>query len=171
MTTDLNLPFETPSLAKEDEFQQWLNSNKPKSKRHRNTDSEYSEQARFVAWCRSHGDQRLHLIYSHLNGIVTHYNAAVKAKRSGALAGLPDLFLPVAIAPWHGLYIEMKRAKGGVVSPEQESRMVLLRQQGYRCVVANGCEEAKRTVMEYIYNSTPPLDTLSRGAEQSRGGA
>lgn len=150
MSPDLNLPFETQSIAKDDDFQQWLNTNKPKRGRRRNTDSEYAEQARFIAWCRSHDDQRLHLIYSHLNGIVTHYNAAVKAKRSGAIAGLPDLFLPVAIAPWHGLYIEMKRVTGGVVSPEQESQMNLLRRQGYRCVVANGCEEAKRLVMNYI---------------------
>jgi len=69
--------------------------------------------------------------------------AAVKAKKSGVMRGVPDLFAP----EWN-LYIEMKRQKGGALSPEQKDWHQYLSD---RCeaavIVALGCDDAIRKVM------------------------
>ena len=41
---------------------------------------------------------------------------AARMKRTGTRAGVPDIFLPVSNGREHGLFIEMKRRKGGTVS-------------------------------------------------------
>lgn len=114
------------------------------------TPSEYQEQVDLIAWCDTHPDRRLHLIYSHLNGMRTNIGAAKKAKASGARKGIPDLFLPVASRGFNGLYIELKRAKGGSLSPEQKEWMALLKGQGYECVRCNGAEAAKVALLQYL---------------------
>ena len=64
--------------------------------------------------------------------------------------GFPDLFLPIPIAKWHGLFIELKRIKGGVVSPEQKDWIAFLQEQGYGAVVCKGWLEARNTLVDYL---------------------
>ena len=59
-------------------------------------------------------------------------------RREGVMRGVPDLFVPA----W-GLWIEMKRTKGGVVSVEQADWIEYLQGLGYAAVVCRGCDEAK----------------------------
>lgn len=40
-------------------------------------------------------------------------------KAEGVRVGIADIFLPVARVGWHGLYLELKRGKGGVRSEAQ----------------------------------------------------
>ena len=54
------------------------------------------------------------------------------------MRGVPDLFVPA----W-GLWIEMKRTKGGVVSVEQADWIEYLQGLGYAAVVCRVCDEAK----------------------------
>ena len=72
---------------------------------------------------------------------------AVKIKRLGGLAGIPDLFFPSL-----KLFIELKRVKGGVVSKEQKEVMSKLTEIGYTCYVAKGFEEAKKIILKHIDN-------------------
>jgi hypothetical protein len=116
--------------------------------------TEYTEQCKLIAWCDRHPDDRHKLIYSHLNGMRSTAQTYIKERKAGARAGIPDLFLPIAIAPHHGLYIEMKRDGGGVVSPDQKKMICLLKQQGYAVFVANGCEEAKLIITNYLNANT-----------------
>jgi hypothetical protein len=51
--------------------------------------------------------------------------------QEGVNPGIPDLCLPVPREPYHGLYIELKTSTGKV-SSEQERKIELLKQQGYR---------------------------------------
>ena len=64
--------------------------------------------------------------------------------------GVPDLCLPVARGGYHGLYIELKRAVGGILSDEQKWWIDELKSQGYAAIVCHGAEEAIRTIKEYL---------------------
>lgn len=71
-------------------------------------------------------------------------------KEQGVKPGIPDLFLPCARGGFHGLYIEMKRRKGGRVSIEQKKMIIALREQGYRVEVCQGWEEARDIITAYM---------------------
>ena len=62
-------------------------------------------------------------------------SAAVKTL--GYQAGTLDIFLPE-----YRVYIELKRQKGGSLSPEQKARIPRLESAGYRVIVARGAVDA-----------------------------
>ena len=74
----------------------------------------------------------------------------MRLKMEGVRAGVPDLFLPVATGGKHGLFIEMKRTKGGTISPEQKDWLAHLNEQGYRAEVCKGFEAAKAVIQDYF---------------------
>jgi len=119
--------------------------------------SEHAEQAFVVAWARAHEhiEPRLAMLLSIPNGANKSPAARAKFQREGLRAGVPDLFLaaPELVAweePAHGLFVEMKRVRGGVVSPEQRAWHEALRGQGYRVVVAKGAEEGITAIQDYL---------------------
>ena len=62
---------------------------------------------------------------------------AAKVRALGYQAGTLDIFLPE-----HRVYIELKRQKGGALSPEQKARIPRLEAAGYRVIVARGAVDA-----------------------------
>lgn len=62
---------------------------------------------------------------------------AALVKTLGYQAGTLDIFLP----EYH-IYIELKRQKGGSLSPEQKARIPRLESAGYRVIVARGAVDA-----------------------------
>ena len=62
---------------------------------------------------------------------------AAAVKTLGYQAGTLDIFLPE-----HHVYIELKRQKGGSLSPEQKARIPRLEAAGYRVIVARGAVDA-----------------------------
>lgn len=91
----------------------------------------------------------LRLLHHIPNGGKRNMATAARLKREGVKAGVPDLCLPVPKGKWHGLYIEMKAAKGKT-SPMQDWWIRQLRKQGYCVVVCYGWEAAKDTIMSYL---------------------
>lgn len=75
---------------------------------------------------------------------------AGKMKAEGTRAGIPDLFLAVPVGRAGGLYIEMKRAVGGKVSPEQRAVMNYLMKAGYVVAVCRSLDEARETITRYL---------------------
>ena len=73
-----------------------------------------------------------------------------RAKAEGIKAGVPDLCLPVPRGKNHGAYIEMKRRKGGRITPQQIAWMERLQQQGYAVACCNGWESAAKFLLEYL---------------------
>lgn len=71
-------------------------------------------------------------------------------KRAGLKSGVPDLCLPVARYPYHGLYIEMKRRKGGRLTQNQSEWLEGLKQQGYKTMRCDGWEPAAQAILEYL---------------------
>ena len=71
-------------------------------------------------------------------------------KEQGVKPGVPDILLPVPRGKYHGLFVEMKRTKGGVVSAEQRAWLDRLRLQGYRAEVARGWDAARQIIESYL---------------------
>ena len=98
--------------------------------------TEHEEQREFVQWFRrEYPGVR---IFAVPNGEQRSPSVACRLKTEGVMRGVPDLFVPA----W-GLWIEMKRTKGGVVSVEQTDWIEYLQGLGYAAVVCRGCDEAK----------------------------
>ena len=68
----------------------------------------------------------------------------------GVKAGVPDLCLPVARGQYHGLYIELKRQRGGRTSDHQSEWLDALSAQGYKAALCYGWEQAAGTIIEYL---------------------
>ncbi|MTI32805.1 VRR-NUC domain-containing protein, partial [Xanthovirga aplysinae] len=83
-------------------------------------------------------------------GLRTSLTQAKKMKAAGYKAGYPDMTFHEPRGIYHGLFIEMKKLKGGVVSKEQKAWIKKLKERGYKAEVARGCMEAIRILKEYL---------------------
>ena len=75
---------------------------------------------------------------------------AVRFKKMGVHPGVSDLFLPVARGGFHGLWVEMKRQKGGKLSPDQKQWIEDMTDQRYMAVRADGAEQACDILYKYL---------------------
>lgn len=113
--------------------------------------SEKEEQIALVNWARRNQEyQELRLLHAIHNSTPTTPKVALQQKLMGTVRGIPDLFLPVPRGGYHGIYIELKRSKGGSVSADQKAIIAALREQGYRVEVCHGAEQAKRVLLQYL---------------------
>lgn len=126
--------------------------------------TEAQEQAKIIKWrdmmVSTGQEPRLRLLHGDASGVRVGIGAAVKMKRQGAVRGWPDLFLAVPSGfvvngvlvdmTVAGLFVELKRRRGGVVSPEQTEIHELLREQGYRVEVCRGSDEAIAVIKDYL---------------------
>lgn len=117
-----------------------------------NDRTEAQEQMAVMKWAEmSRGKYpELRLLFHIANGGSRNKIEAAHLKQQGVKAGVPDLCLPVARGRFHGLYIEMKREKGGRLSPEQKGWLNALEAQGYYCKVCHGASEAIHTIQDYL---------------------
>lgn len=122
------------------------NKIEPRASNAPTTPTEAQEQARFATWL----DKQHILYYAIPNGGSRHYLEAINLKRGGVKAGVPDICVPIARKGRYGLYIELKRVKGGKISEEQEVWLTKLQENGYSAQVAYGCDEAKGIVIDYL---------------------
>jgi len=101
--------------------------------------TEHEEQREFVKWFRqTHKGVRIFAIPT---GGARSITTAARLKAEGASAGVPDLFIPQWL-----MWVEMKRQKGGVVSPEQTDWIAYLRSIGHLVIVSKGAEDAKSQI-------------------------
>ena len=116
--------------------------------------TELQEQIAVFSWANANLKKYPLLRYMNasLNGVRLTIGQATIAKRSGLLKGYPDIFLPVKNKEYSGLFIELKRVKGGVVSPEQKDFLSFLNSQGFKAVVCRGSKEAIETIECYLNN-------------------
>lgn len=112
--------------------------------------NESREQQLFIQWCSLNTKKYagLDMIFAIPNGGKRNKLEAVKLKREGVKAGVPDLFLPVPKGKYHGLFIEMKFGKN-TTTEKQELWLGELEEQGYAVDVCWGFEEAKQTIEWY----------------------
>lgn len=109
--------------------------------------TEFEEQKVFVEWLEAKG-----LKFSAIpnSTYTTSWNQKRKNKESGLRAGLPDLLI-ILPACKGLLFIEMKRTKGGVISPEQQGWINELNTlDGVEAAVCKGAAEAISKVASYL---------------------
>ncbi len=131
---------------------------------------EHSEQAALIrrAFDRAALDPAaadLGLLFAIPNGGDRHPAVARKLQAEGVQPGIEDLMLSVprprrATDPpappgtppgwWCGLFLEMKRVRGGRVAPEQLQWHEWHREQGYRVEVCYGAADAWQVLCEYL---------------------
>lgn len=91
----------------------------------------------------------LSLMFHIPNGGKRGIKEAVRFKKEGVKAGVPDIFLAYPNKIYHGLFIEMKAEKGKT-SDVQNQWINDLRGQGYNVLICYNFEQAKSEIMKYI---------------------
>jgi hypothetical protein len=114
--------------------------------------SESQEQKALIQWATMSLGRlpELYQLFAIPNGANKSPAAAAKFKAEGLKPGVPDLFLAVPRGEYHGLFVEMKRRKGGVISPDQEAWLICLSKYGYAVSVCLGWEEARDAILQYL---------------------
>ena len=120
--------------------------------------SESSHQKQLVLWWRMAGPKLAPNIVLHSipNGGRRDAVTGARLKAEGAVAGVPDLFLAKAASGRHGLYIELKRARGGAVSKVQRDLFPMLEAAGYGVAVCRGWQEAREAIEAYLAGRWEP---------------
>lgn len=108
--------------------------------------TEAQDQIKLVVWLTKMGIR----FSASANGGSRNMLEAAKLKRMGVSPGFPDIEIPIPSGPYHGLYIELKREKGGKASPAQVDWLNYLREKGYWADIARGFDEAKEIVLHYL---------------------
>ena len=126
---------------------------KPSRTKKRNAQPEAAEQENVIKWARDNEKNYpfLWMLHSSLNGVKLSKIQAGKAKASGMLSGVPDLFLPVPRGSFCGLYIEMKSATGRIM-PSQSRYLSAVSDFGYSAVVCYSANEAIKTIENYYFD-------------------
>jgi len=113
--------------------------------------TEHQEQASLFreAAIRAKADPRWSMMFAIPNGGKRSIGVAVKMKAEGVKRGVPDIFLPVPVGQWCGMFLEMKVRQGGQVSKEQRAFMADLDAR-YRVAIAHGAEHASKLIESYL---------------------
>lgn len=88
-------------------------------------------------------------MYHTPNGGKRDSGTAVKFKKQGVKAGVPDICLALPKGKYHGLYIELK-AVGGTLSDAQCEYLRWLKKNGYCATVCIGAQRAIAVIEEYL---------------------
>ena len=109
----------------------------------RSVPTEHAEQVTFLSqFEKKYPGVR---VFAIPNGGFRNKSVAVKLKAEGVKRGVPDLYVP----EWN-LWIEMKRVKGGSLSPEQKDWICYLRKCGHTVIVGKGWEAAMEAVEDWL---------------------
>ena len=107
--------------------------------------TEAQEQIWAATWLDKMGIPFFHVP----NGGYREKREAYKLKAMGVKAGVPDICILLARHGYHGLWIEMKREKGGVLSEAQKYWRDIFIREGYAWFEAKGCKELIEYVKKY----------------------
>ena len=109
---------------------------------------ESTDQTKLVARIKMHYPAVV--VFAIPNGGFRNSKEAARLKAEGVLAGVPDLMVAVARNGRNGLFIEMKREKGGRVSPAQRAVIEDLEGAGYSVAIGRGVDDAWLAFLEYM---------------------
>lgn len=115
--------------------------------------TEHDEQVMLFKWASlmvKQGIYELDLLYAIPNGARTSMRTAVKLKAEGLKRGFPDIALPVARHGFHGLFIEVKRLRGGRISKDQRLWHERLIIQRHKVMLAVGWRDAALALCHYL---------------------
>lgn len=108
--------------------------------------SEQTEQINLVRWCDKHDIPIQHSP----NGARRSTVMGRLLLLLGLRPGWPDLFVPLMRQGFGGLFIELKRRKGGVTTLKQREWLQKLSDEGYKAVLCIGADEAQKVIEFYL---------------------
>ena len=106
-------------------------------------------QKQCVRWFSLQYREYTQLLHHSPNGGKRNAIEAAKFKAMGVRAGFPDLILCIARHGYHGLFVELKTAKGRQ-SDNQKYYQAVLEEQGYKYVVIRSIEDFIATINDYL---------------------
>lgn len=106
-------------------------------------------QKNCITWFTYQFPDLAKLLHHSPNGGKRNAIEAAKFKAMGVRAGFPDLILCIARHGYHGLFIELKTAKGRQ-SDKQKYYQCVLEKQGYRYVVIRSLEGFINEIKSYL---------------------
>lgn len=117
-----------------------------------NVPTESEEQQALFRWAQMQSGKypELRWMFHIPNEGLRHPATGRRLRSEGLKRGVPDVCLPVARGGFHGLFVEMKRTKGGTVSSEQKKWLGALRDAGYAAYVCKGWEAATDKILRYL---------------------
>lgn len=115
--------------------------------------AEYDLQVSCITWFRLQYRDRL--IYHVPNGERRDAITGARLKRSGVVAGVPDLVIPYATGSYSHLYIELKAGTTGRLSQNQKEVIEQLRSGGACVVVARSIDDFIFAVRDYFGENMP----------------
>lgn len=142
--------------------------------------TEDTEQMCLFRWADAQSGKypELSLMYHIPNGGKRGKAEAGRFRALGVKSGVPDIFLPrgfhaldfvgprqfnidgtqyaVTETIYNGLYIELKRLRGGTVSATQKQWIARLRDAGYAVEVCKGWEAAAAVITDYLEGRYKP---------------
>jgi VRR-NUC domain len=144
------------------ERQTRLKTPRKPSKTKNTTPLESEEQSLLFAWAKANEYRvpALTMLFASANGgsrVLTDVSGgkkipleAMALRRQGVKPGTPDIFLDFPSNGKHGLRIELKRQKGGVVSKEQKAWLEKYNANGYTAIVCYGFDQARDAICAYL---------------------
>lgn len=117
------------------------------------TPLESHEQEHIFNWINENKSKypALAMYFATGNGLKLTPGQSKKAKAQGILErGIPDIIGDIPLNGFHGHRIELKRIKGGKVSPEQKARLYMLNALDYKAEVCYGGDEAIKSIIKYL---------------------
>lgn len=120
---------------------------------------EHGEQAALFDWWNlaQNGRPWGMLLFAVPNGGKRPRGEAGKLKAEGTRPGVPDICLAWPSGGYHGLWLEMKAAKGRPTAAQKEM-LRLLADAGYAACVAYGCGQAMEIIEKYLAGEAIPLN-------------
>lgn len=112
--------------------------------------TESQEQRLLFKWWAFQYPQWDLLLFHIPNGGLRNKIVAHKLRLEGVKAGVADVFLAIGGGTKHGLFIEMKRKKGGTQSKLQKEFEDAVTKQGYLYKVCHGFEAARQAITDYL---------------------
>lgn len=121
---------------------------------------EHDEQVRVIEWADIQpydGGRVGDYLWAVPNGGKRNRVTAALLKAEGVRAGVPDLQLGIPCGGYHGLFIEMKRARRSLTTVSRDQRLwhARLNEQGYCVVVCYGADEAIKVIQNYLKLNEP----------------
>lgn len=106
----------------------------------------------FVQWCRLNNIRLAHIANESRSGSKSAMIRGAKLKRMGQSKGYWDyqVFVPQNEDKTKMIIIEMKREKGGSVSPEQKEWGEVYKSAGIPCKICKGAYEAIDFVKSFL---------------------
>lgn len=137
--------------------------------------TEHQEQVEVIRYweslCEKNPRYKKELLFAIPNGGRRSGRNGFAMVQEGLRKGVPDLFLayPTGIGDIDepGLFIEMKRTKGGVLSEDQKKMIEILENEAYKVVVAYGAAEAIAAINEYLGIYVDERNDNENGGETS----